>query len=113
ASFRAQALELLRRFHALGSRVDPEARTDRDHRANDGEAVVLAGHIANEGAVDLDLVEWELAQVPERRIAGAEVVERNPDADVAQLVQRRERAVALVQKHGFSDLQLQPGRRYA
>ena len=39
----------------------------------------------DEGAVDLDLVEREAAQIAQRRIAGAEIVERDPDAERAQL----------------------------
>ena len=46
--------------------------------------------VADERAVDLDLVERETAQVAERGIAGAEVVHRNAHAQLAQLVQDRQ-----------------------
>ncbi len=39
----------------------------------------------DEGAVDLELVELELAQAPERGLAGAEIVERDADAAALQI----------------------------
>ena len=57
--------------------------------AQDGErALRLLGELLDEELVDLDLVEVEAAEVAQRRIAGAEIVERDADADVAQLVER-------------------------
>jgi hypothetical protein len=41
-----------------------------------------AGH---EGAVDLDLVEAEVAEIAQRRIAGAEIIERDLEAQRAHL----------------------------
>ena len=41
-------------------------------------------HLAHEGLVDLDRVEGEALQVGQRRIAGAEIVERQAGAEVAQ-----------------------------
>ncbi len=52
-------------------------------RAEDVEVPVVidSGHLHRS---DLDEVEWELAQVCQRRVAGAEVVEAYLDAGVAQ-----------------------------
>ena len=46
--------------------------------------------VADEGAVDLDLVEREPLQIAQRRVAGAEIVERDPHPDGAQLMQDRD-----------------------
>ena len=40
--------------------------------------------IVDEGLVDLDLVDLERAEVRQRRVAGAEVVDRDPEAEVAE-----------------------------
>ena len=52
-------------------------------RAEDVEVPVVidSGHLHRS---DLDEVEWELAQVCQRRVAGTEVVEAYLDAGVAQ-----------------------------
>ena len=65
-------------------------------------------HVLDEGSVDLDLVERETAQIAERRIAGAEIVHRDPHAELAQLVQGRQRRVGVLQQHRLGDLELQP-----
>ena len=61
----------------------------------------------HERTVDLDLVERETAQIAQRRIAGSEIIERNPDAEAAQLVQDRKRRLAVLQQHRFGDLQFE------
>src|SRR5258708_27117029 len=70
-ALRPQAVELLARLHALGSGNHMEARAHCGDGANDGQALVLICHVANERRVDLDLVERELAQVAQGRITGA------------------------------------------
>ena len=70
--------------------------------------------LGDERLVDLDLVEREHAQIAERRIAGAEIVEHD-----ARRRARRSRcedgdvAGVLLQQHRFGDLELQPFRRQA
>ena len=67
--------------------------------------------VADERLVDLDLVEREAAQIAQRRIAGAEIVHRDADAEVAQRVQGRERRAAVGEQHRFGDLEFEPLRR--
>ena len=50
--------------------------------------------VVHERAVDLEHVDRELLEVRERRVAGAEVVDREPDAEVAQPAQARPSAAA-------------------
>ena len=61
----------------------------------------------------LILSNGKLLQIAQRRVAGAEVVHRDPHAELAQLVQHRERRLVVANEHGFSDLQLEPLRRQA
>ena len=68
----------------------PSAWASDDDRLDDrqiGAARAAVGQGAqadDERAVDLDRVEGQVAQVRERRVAGPEVVEDQPDAQSAQ-----------------------------
>ena len=65
----------------------------------------------DEAAVDLDLVEREALQIAQRRIAGAEIVERDAHADGAELMQDGKRRLVVADQHGFGDLELEPAGR--
>ena len=54
--------------------VTPRPRAKADDGAHDRLRVAIGVEAAHEGAVDLDLVEREAAQIAQRRIAGAEIV---------------------------------------
>ena len=56
----------------------------------------------------LILSNGKLLQVAQRRIAGAEIVERDAHADGAKLVQDGERRIVVADQHRFGDLELQP-----
>src|SRR4051812_13607749 len=73
AAFELGGVELLLGLDALDDGGDAKAAGEPDHRADDSLAILAHQHLADEGAVDLDLVEREIAQICERRIAGAEV----------------------------------------
>src|SRR3546814_10934896 len=59
----------------------------------------------------LDLVERRLLQIAERRIAGAEIVEREPHADRLEALEHLVRRRGLVEKHALGDLEFEPLRR--
>ena len=63
---------------------------------------------AHEALVDLDLVERRLLQIAERRVAGAEVVERQPHAERLQLGEGFVGGVAVGEEHALGDFKLQP-----
>ena len=73
----------------------------------------LLGELVDERAVDLDLVERKHAQIAERRIAGAEIVENDGNAHQPQLMQRLDMLDIVLQQHRFGDLELQALRRQA
>src|SRR5688500_2266528 len=63
-------------------------RVAEGHRgADDGDALVALGDV-DERALELDLVDREGAQAAQRRIAGAEIVERELEAVSAKLLHR-------------------------
>jgi hypothetical protein len=63
---------------------------------------------AHEGLVDLDLVEGRRAQIAERRIARAEIVERQAHADGLELLEHLVGALVVVEEHAFGDFQFEP-----
>src|SRR5215467_1889797 len=60
ASFLPQAGELLPGLDTFGGRRHSEARAHCRDGTDDGQAIIAAGHVADEGTIDLDLVERKL-----------------------------------------------------
>src|SRR5216117_1666845 len=79
AALEFDRIELMLRFHALGSGHHAEAFGQSSHRPHDVERA-RALDVLDEGAIDLDAVEWEALQMAERGITGAEVVQSDADA---------------------------------
>ena len=69
--------------------------------------------VADEAAVDLDLVEREALQIAQRGKAGAEIVQRDAHADGAELMQDGKRGLVVTDQHGLGDFEFQPVRRQA
>ena len=85
AAFRAHPIGLLLGLDAFGGRRHAQADAEPGDGAHDGEGVHIGRRqIADEAAIDLDLVEGKLAQIAQRGIAGAEIVQRDAHADVVQ-----------------------------
>ena len=73
----------------------------------DGQRLLAALDVGDERAVDLDLVEGEAAQIAQRAIARAEIVHGDAHAELPQLMQHGDCIVAVLEQHGFGDLELQ------
>ena len=73
----------------------------------------VVGHRLHERAVELQLVDRQLAQVGQRGVAGAEVVDRDADAERAQLAEDLAGPLAVGHQEVLGDLQLEHGRRAA
>ena len=81
--------------------------------ASDQRAVArVAGEVADERAVDLDHVHRQRAQPAERGVARAEVVEREADAEPAQLLDEALGA-AEIDERALGDLEDQAIRCHA
>jgi hypothetical protein len=91
------------RFHAqrIGQRRDRA-----DHRIG----VAPQRQVTDKALVDLELVEGEGAQIAERGIAGAEIVERDADAERAQAVQGFECLFDIGDEDAFGDFEFKPVR---
>src|SRR5690606_27256934 len=103
-----EAACLILGLDTFGHDPDAEASSEIDHRPNDRLIVGVYCHAFDEALVDLDEIDRELLQVPERGIAGAEIIERN---SYAAHVHQRQRAVpvfrAAAEEHRFRHLQLE------
>ena len=103
-----QHRRLVLRLDALGDRVDAERPRQADDRRDDGARAGVGIDAADEGAVDLQLLEREVDEVAEVGIAGAEIVDGDRDAHVGKLLQDHRRALAVLHHRRFGDFEFQP-----
>ena len=71
---------------ALGHHGLVQLSRQGDDRGDDGVVARILAEVADERAVDLEHVERQPLQVRQRRVAGAEIVDRQPHAQAPQLV---------------------------
>src|SRR6478735_11396372 len=71
-------------LHPFGNRLDIEAAGEVDQGLDEGAVVGGTGDVLHEGAVDLDDVDAELAQIAERGVAGAEIVDGDAAAEMLE-----------------------------
>jgi hypothetical protein len=83
----AQGLELRVRLDSFRHGVVPEGLGNRDDRMHQRFGPFVLVERDHERLIDLDDVDGEGAQVGERRISGAEIVDGEPDAELLQLVE--------------------------
>src|SRR5207237_1615861 len=76
--------ELLEGFDALGNDGHAECFAQRFDRPQNSLAARTFMNVGDEGPVDLDFVGGDVGQRRERRIADAEIVDRDSDPEVAE-----------------------------
>ena len=76
---------------ALGDHAQPETVGQADGGDDERGRAGIVGHREHEGAVELELVDREIAQVGKGAVAGAEVIDGDLDPAVAGAAGRRER----------------------
>jgi len=82
-----QDSDLLRGLHALGNHLQAESVTEPDDGARDCEIGRVVEHVVHERAVHLQLVERKAVQIVQARIAGAEIIDGQSDAEPADGLQ--------------------------
>ena len=87
--------------------VQPSALDIADQRGHDRLIAEVLGETADEAAVDLDRAQRVLLQPRQRREAGAEVVEHDPDAVGLELAQRASGDRVGADQRGLGDLERQ------
>src|ERR1700751_5271704 len=83
------------------------------NRADYGAAAMVLRQIADEGAVDFDLVERIGPQIAQARESRSEIVHRYAHAEFAQPGERGDAFRRLFQENGFGDFNFQPVGRKA
>src|SRR5439155_1286787 len=93
---------------ALGDRLESERVREAHDGLDDRRAVVVGEDAVDEGLVDLQRVDrQQLAQVAQRRVADAEVVDGQLDAERLELAQHHQRRVGVGEHRALGDLQAQ------
>ena len=88
----------------------PRSWASADQRGDDQAIAWLGRQVGDEVAVDLDPVDVEHAQRLVRRVADAEVVDRDPHALLAQAADRVRAALDVGDDRPLGDLELEPVR---
>ena len=104
AVLRAQSLDLDLLLDALGQRDQTQGAAELDQGVDEGGGIGRTAHLRHERAVDLEHVDGELAEVGERRVAGAEVVDGDLHAEILETRQPVDGGVGVLHEHGFGDL---------
>ena len=100
-----EQLQLVGVLDALGDRPQPQGPAHPQHRVHQHGAIGMRVDAVDEALVDLQHVDRELLQVRQRRVPRAEVVERDADPELLELVQARDRL--RVGHHGLGHLEHQ------
>ena len=108
-----QELRLLLRFNALGDDAQAEVPGHRQHQLDDGGVVDVVRRVVHEALVDLQLVQGEALQVGQAGIAGAEVVDRETNAQRGKLGHAADGFLEVVDEQAFGDFENQLGWRGA
>ena len=107
AAHLAQAGQLQRRLQALGDHGDAERVAEVDDRLDDRRVLACRGRARRRSPVDLDRLDREALEVGQRRVAGAEVVDGEVQAEAAQVAQGDRRRLDVGEQRGLGDLQPQ------
>ncbi len=106
----SQAAPGLLRLDALGYDAEAEVVAEIDRRAHDHVVVLVVLHVHDERPVDLQDVDREPLQLAEGREAGAEVVDRERHAEVAQPLEDDSRPLGVGEDRVLRDLDLEQRR---
>src|SRR4051794_32361860 len=103
---RTELVGLLLGLDALGDDLHAERPGQHDDSTDDRGVLGVAADLADERAVDLQEVDLgDLAQMPERREADAEVVDREPHTDGTKRAQPQQRSVRIGEESALGDLE--------
>ncbi len=111
ASVGGERVPARRRRDPLPHHAQPEPVAEVDGGGDDRRVAPVRVHAEHELPVDLELVEVEVAQVAQRGLPLAEVVERQPDAERAQPGEHLERALRVGGDQVLGDLEREPLRK--
>ena len=102
-----QEVHLRLRLDALGGHGHAERLRHRDDRRDDRSAAVIGFDFREEAAVDLQVIDREFAQVAQRRVAGAKVIERDGDVEAAKFFEHAYRTVTAGHQRRLRDFDVE------
>ena len=86
AAERPQGVDLDAVLDALGDRLHPEMMRELEDRLRERRLVRMPSQLGDERAMHLEDLDRVPLEVAERRVAGAEVVDRQPDSELTELL---------------------------
>ena len=98
---------------AFGDDRQRETPAEFDGGTHDRTGARALGELSDEGTVDLDLVDRQLAHIGERRVARAEIVDGQRDAETAQRVHYVDDLFGMIHERGFGEFETQRVGRQA
>src|SRR6266850_8074891 len=104
-------LALFRGLDAFGDGPQAQVPGEGDARGNDGGIVGVFAYAAHERSLELQRAHGKAPEVVEGRVARAEVVESDSNAQNAQRLERRLGARVLRDLDALGDFELYAGRR--
>src|SRR5215469_2796320 len=108
ASESGQEFDLIRSLNAFSDKVEAETLRQSDDRSRDDARVFVVRDLADERSVDLEAVDRECADAPERAVTGTEVVELDAHAGRLEFRHYVERLQIVVHEQALGDLHAQP-----
>ena len=106
----AQPQQLALGLDALGDHPQAEAVAEIDDRAHDHLVVQVVLEVLDEGLVDLQPLHRQPLDVGQRRVAGAEIVDRQADAQLVEVAQALDRGLAVLDDRVLGQLQVERRR---
>ena len=96
-------------FHSFSDGQAIESGGQSQDAFQNAEVLGIVEHIAHKATVDFQGVDGEALEVSERRVTGAEIVERDGDADLTARREHMRDLGHIVQRAGLEHFQFQPG----
>src|SRR5258708_737564 len=100
-----EASSLLLGLDSFGDHLELEPVTEVDDAADERFRFGTLAEAGDEAAIDLELMDRQHAEVGQARVAGSEIVERDPHADLVERGERGSDAFGIVDQEALGDLQ--------
>ncbi|MCY1183947.1 hypothetical protein D9M73_246030 [compost metagenome] len=104
---------MLDALQALGNHLAPKGPGQTDHRPGQRQIVMVMEDVAHEGLVDLDGAGRQALEVAQRRVAGAEIVQRETHAQLLAGVQALTDPLDVLDRYRLDDFQIEHLRCHA
>ncbi len=104
---RGEELRIPLGFHAFGHQLEAQRMRHLRGGLDDDAVVGVVAHAQDEGPVELERMHRQVAQVSQRGIPGAEIVDGNQHAQLVNFLDHAQRARRVEHHRALGDLQLQ------